>query len=100
MYVLICSVEFINIMLLLILISHTKNVNDILKLNLLETYTLAILKYACESLLLNDNTLYILNVCLNNVFRKVFKMNRWESVTRKAIIEAVIRRNAICLING
>ena len=31
------------------IISHTKNVNDILKLNLLETYTLPILKYACES---------------------------------------------------
>ena len=62
------------------IISHTKNVNDILKLNLLETYTLPILKYACESLLLNDNTLDILNVCWNNVFRKVFKMNRWESV--------------------
>ena len=61
------------------IIAHTKNVNDILKLNLLETYTLPILKYACESLLLNDNTLDILNVCWN-VFRKVFKMNRWESV--------------------
>ena len=60
------------------IISHTKNVNYIFKLNLLETYTLPILKYACESLLLN--TLYILNVCWNNVFRKVFKMNRWESV--------------------
>ena len=58
------------------IISHTKNVNDILKLNLLETYTLPILKYACESLLLNDNTLDIVNVCWNNVFRKVFKMNR------------------------
>ena len=62
------------------IISHTKNVNDILKLNLLETYTLPIIKYACESLLLNDNTLDILNVCWNNVFRNVFKMNRWESV--------------------
>ena len=62
------------------IISHTKNVNDILKLNILETYTLPILKYACESLLLNDNTLDILNVCWNNVFRKVFKMNRWKSV--------------------
>ena len=31
----------------------------------------------CITLLLNDN---ILNVCWNNVFRKVFKMNRWESV--------------------
>ena len=62
------------------IISHTKNVNDILKLNLLETYTLPILKYACESLLLNDNTLDILNVCWINVFRYVFKMNRWKSV--------------------
>ena len=58
------------------IISHTKNVNNILKLNLLETYTLPFLKYACESLLLNHNTLVILNVCWNNVFRKVFKMNR------------------------
>ena len=61
------------------IISHINNVNDILKPNLLETYTLPILKYTCESLLLNDNTLDILNVCWN-VFRKVFKMNRWESV--------------------
>ena len=43
-------------------------------------YTLPILKYACESLLLNNNTLDILNVCWNIVFRKVFKMNRWEFV--------------------
>ena len=28
--------------------SHTKNVDDILKLNLLETYTLPILIYACK----------------------------------------------------
>ena len=62
------------------IISHNKNINDILKLNLLETYTLPILKYACKSLLLNPNTLYTLNVCWNNVFRKVFKMNRWKSV--------------------
>ena len=62
------------------IISHTKNVNDILKLNLLETYTLPILKSACEILLCNNNTLDILNVCWNNVFRKVFKMNRWKSV--------------------
>ena len=45
------------------IISHTKNVNDILKLNLLETYTLHILKYACESLLMSPNTLDILSVC-------------------------------------
>ena len=50
------------------------NVNDILQLNLIETYTLPILKYACESLLLNDNTLDILNVCWNTVFKKVIKM--------------------------
>ena len=56
--------------------SHTKNVRDILKLNLLET---CILKYACESLFLNHNTLDILNECWNNVFKNVFKMNRWES---------------------
>ena len=55
------------------IISHTKNVKDILKLNLLETYTLPILKYACESLLLNDNTLDILNECWNNVFRNSSK---------------------------
>ena len=54
------------------IISHTNNVNDILKLNQLETYALSILKYACESLLLNHNTLDILNVCRNNVFTKVF----------------------------
>ena len=53
------------------IISHTKNVNDILKLNLLEIYTLPILKYACESLLLNHNTLDILNVCWYNVFRSL-----------------------------
>ena len=45
------------------IISHTKNVNDILKLNLLETYTLPILTYACELLLWNHN----------NVFRKSSK---------------------------
>ena len=68
------------------IISRTKNVNDILKLKLLETYTLPILKYACESLLLNDNTLDILNVRWNNVFRKVFKINRWESFKNGSIL--------------
>ena len=37
--------------------SHLKNVSDICNLNILETYTLPILKYACESLLLNPNIL-------------------------------------------
>ena len=55
------------------IMSHTKNVNDILKLNLLETYILPILKYAGESLLLNDNILDILNVCWNMFSEKSSK---------------------------
>ena len=53
------------------IISDTKNVNDILKLNLLETCTLPNLKYACESLLFNHNTLF--STSLHNEQMRVYK---------------------------
>jgi len=42
---------------------------------------LPILQYAYGSLRLSDSQIKSLNVCWNNVFRKIFHVNRWESVS-------------------
>ena len=55
------------------IISHTNNIDEIIRLNLFETYALPMLKYACESLLLIHSQLTEFIVCWNNLFRKVFK---------------------------
>jgi len=55
-------------------------VTEITRLCLFESVSLPILTYGCESMYLFDGDIKKLNVCWNNVFRKIFGMNVWESV--------------------
>ena len=50
------------------------------KLNLLEAYVLPVLSYAIEAVPLSNGQCNDLNICWNNIYRKIFGMNKWESV--------------------
>jgi len=60
--------------------NHTNYVSEIPRLCLFEAFCLPLLTYGCEGFSLPDSELKKLNVCWNNVYRKIFCMNRWESV--------------------
>jgi len=62
------------------IMSNCKQVSDLVKLQLLESFTLPLLTYACEALNLHYTQVHQLSVCWNNTFRKIFHMNKWESV--------------------
>ena len=47
---------------------------------LMETFCLPLLSYSCEALSYSKQHLNQLNICWNRAYRKVFKMNDWESV--------------------
>jgi len=47
---------------------------------LMETFCLPLLSYSCEALSYSKQQLCQLNICWNRAYRKVFKMNDWESV--------------------
>jgi len=47
---------------------------------LMETFCLPLLRYSCEALSCSKQQLNQLNICWNRAYRKVFKMNDWESV--------------------
>ena len=47
---------------------------------LMETFCLPLLSYSCEALSYSKQQLNQLNICWNRAYRKVFKMNDWESV--------------------
>jgi len=46
----------------------------------METFCLPLLSYSCEALSYTKQQLCQLNICWNRAYRKVFKMNDWESV--------------------
>jgi len=60
--------------------NHSHFASEISKLFLLETYCLRLISYRCEALNYNNKQLNRLNVCRNNAYRKIFRMNVWESV--------------------
>lgn len=60
--------------------SHASNVNEFVKLHLIESFAFPVLSYASEALILSTRQLRDLSVCWNNIFRKIFHMNMWESV--------------------
>jgi len=60
--------------------SHTMNVHEMPRLCLFESFTLPLLTYGCDGLLLPRVYVNKLNVCWNNVYRKVFNMRMWDSV--------------------
>jgi len=59
---------------------HSKYVTEIAKLCLAESFILPILTYAIEALNLSKLQCHKLNVCWNNIYRKIFGMHKWESV--------------------
>ena len=54
--------------------------NELIQLQLQESYCLPILTYAFPGLCVNSSQIRELNVCWNSVYRKIFHYNRWESV--------------------
>jgi len=58
--------------------SHAMNVHEMPRLCLFESFTLPLLTYGCDGLLLPRVYVNKLNVCWNNVYRKVFNMRMWE----------------------
>ena len=60
--------------------SHTMNVHEMPRLCLFESFTLPLLTYGCDGLLLPRVYVNKLNVCWYNVYRKVFNMRMWDLV--------------------
>jgi len=55
--------------------NHSHFASEISKLFLLETHCLPLISYSCEALNYNNKQLNRLNVCWNNAYRKIFRMN-------------------------
>jgi len=59
--------------------ANTRFASEMSKLQLMESFCLLLLSYGCEVLYISTQQLSQLNACWNNAYRKVFKMNQWES---------------------
>ena len=57
---------------------HTKSVQELSRLYLLEAFTLPILTYGCDGIFVSCSN--IRKMYVYNVYRKVFNMNIWELV--------------------
>jgi len=57
-----------------------KYVCELTRLCLSESFVLSILTYGCERVDLSTDNTNRLNVCWNDVYRKIFGFHRWESV--------------------
>ena len=62
------------------ILGNVKCMNDILKLNLMESFCLPILLYATAALNLSPDQLADLNAGWNSAYRRIFGFNRWESI--------------------
>jgi len=62
--------------------NHSHFASEISKLFLLETYCLPLISYSCDALnyTCNNKQMNRVNVRWNNAYRKIFRMNVWESV--------------------
>jgi len=65
-------------------------------LHLQETYSLSVLMHAIPALLLTTRQVDELNACWNNVIRRLFGYNKWESVS--AVLLSLERLNVKHLI--
>jgi len=63
------------------ILSKTKYVSEIVRLNLIESYVFLII-YALEAVTLSLSEQRQFAICLNNLYRRIFGMNKWESVKR------------------
>jgi len=57
------------------ILSHVMYASEMSKLFLVEIFCLPVLSYSCESLNFSRKQLSRLNVCWNNIYRKIFHMN-------------------------
>jgi len=62
-----------------ILFHNTRGLCELLQLQLQHAYCLPILQYAIASVRLSVNQERMLNVCWNNVYRKILDFHKWES---------------------
>jgi len=60
---------------------HSHGVNEIALLHLQETYSLSVIMYAIPALSLANRQVNELNICWNNVIRRLFGYHKWESVS-------------------
>ena len=49
------------------------------RLSLMESYVLPVLIYALDAVSLTSSMLREFSVCWNNIYRRIFGMNKWES---------------------
>jgi len=75
---------------------HGSAIDDIALLTLQETYSLSVLMYAVPVISLTNRQIDEINVCWNNVIRRIFGYNKWESV--KAVLFGLGRFNVKHLI--
>ena len=76
--------------------SYGSGVDELALLSLQESYSLPVLMYAVPALSLKSKQIDELNVCWNNVIRRLFNYNQWESV--KVVLAALGRLNISHLI--
>jgi len=62
------------------ILCKTAGSDDLSRLHLLESYCLPVLTYAFAALKMSKAQCKALNVCWNNVYLRVFKFHKWESV--------------------
>jgi len=62
------------------ILSNSVHQSELLRLNLMECYSLPILQYCVAAIKFTDTQLKALNACWNMAFRKIFGFHRWESV--------------------
>lgn len=79
------------------ILSKCSLTSDLVKLSLLESYSLPILLYAVECLNLPNSQLYEVNSWWNSVYRKIFHYNKWESV--RLLISCLGRLDLFHIIN-
>lgn len=77
--------------------SKTNLVCDLVKLNILESFSLPLLLYGADSGILDDKQITVLNTCWNFAYRKIFGYFKWESV--KGIMAMLHKLNIIFMIN-
>ena len=62
------------------ILAKTKYVSDLVKLSLIEAFVFPVLMYGLDAIDLSQSQLRELSVCVNNIYRRIFNMNQWESV--------------------
>ena len=60
--------------------SNTRFACEMSKLQFMESFCLPLLSYGYEVLYISTQQISQRNACWNNAYRKLFKMNQWESI--------------------